>query len=74
MKLKYHSSMQSILLQRLAAELAVAIQPIAAAEPTPEPPRKKPPVAKAQPQEPSAAEPKIPVAEPIKIDTEVFRF
>lgn len=41
---------QSVLLQRLAAELAVAIQPIAAAEPTPEPPRKKPPVAKAKPQ------------------------
>ncbi|MCR1825342.1 ABC-type transport auxiliary lipoprotein family protein [Pseudomonas oleovorans] len=65
---------QSVLLQRLAAELAVAIQPIAAAEPTPEPPRKKPPVAKAKPQDPAAAGPKIPVAEPIKIDTEVFRF
>ena len=36
-----------------------------------EPPRKKAPVAKAKPQEPG---PKIPVAEPIKIDTEVFRF
>ncbi|PKM31515.1 MAG: hypothetical protein CVV08_14935 [Gammaproteobacteria bacterium HGW-Gammaproteobacteria-12] len=66
---------QSALLQRLAAELAVAIQPVAAAdEPTPEPPRKKPPVAKAKPQEPATAGPKIPVAEPIKIDTEVFRF
>ncbi|WP_090430380.1 PqiC family protein [Ectopseudomonas guguanensis] len=66
---------QSTLLQRLAAELAVAIQPVAAAdEPTPEPPRKKPPVAKAKPQEPATAGPKIPVAEPIKIDTEVFRF
>jgi uncharacterized lipoprotein YmbA len=63
---------QSLLLQRLAAELAVAIQPIAVAEEAPaEPPRKKAPVAKAKPQEPG---PKIPVAEPIKIDTEVFRF
>ncbi|ARS47440.1 PqiC family protein [Ectopseudomonas hydrolytica] len=66
---------QSALLQRLAAELAVAIQPIAVVEePVPEPPRKKPPVAKAKPQEPPAAGPRIPVAEPIKIDTEVFRF
>lgn len=65
---------QSLLLQRLAAELAVAIQPIAAADPAPEAPRKKAPVAKAKPQEPDTAGPKIPVAEPIKIDTEVFRF
>ena len=64
---------QSTLVQRLASELAVAIQPIAIAEdPTPEPPRRKPPVAKAKPEEPAG--PKIPVAEPIKIDTEVFRF
>ncbi|MGQ7959665.1 PqiC family protein [Pseudomonas sp. SP16.1] len=64
---------QSALLQRLVAELAVAIEPLAAIEePTPEPQRKKPPVAKAKPQEPAG--PKIPVAEPITIDTEVFRF
>lgn len=64
---------QSTLVQRLASELAVAIQPIAIAEdPTPEPPRRKPPVAKAKQEEPAG--PKIPVAEPIKIDTEVFRF
>lgn len=64
---------QSTLVQRLASELAVAIQPIAIAEDlTPEPPRRKPPVAKAKPEEPAG--PKIPVAEPIKIDTEVFRF
>lgn len=63
---------QSVLLQRLAAELAVAIQPVAIAEP-PEPPRRKPaPVVKQAP--PAPAGPKIPVAEPIKIDTEVFRF
>ena len=65
---------QSILLHRLAAELAVAIAPVAAAEPTPEAPRKRAPVAKAKPSEPDTPGPKIPVAEPIKIDTEVFRF
>lgn len=64
---------QSALLQRLAAELAVAIAPLAAAEePAPAAPRKKAPVAKAKPAEPAG--PKIPVAEPIRIDTEVFRF
>jgi uncharacterized lipoprotein YmbA len=65
---------QSILLQRLAAEMAAAIQPVAAVEPEPEPTRKKAPVASSKPQEPATAGPKIPVAEPIKIDTEVFRF
>lgn len=64
---------QSTLVQRLASELAVAIQPIAMAEdPAPEPPRKKAPVAKAKPETPDG--PKIPMAEPIKIDTEIFRF
>ena len=65
---------QSVLVQRLAAELAVAIQPIAVAEQEApaEPPRKKAPPVKAPP--PPVEGPKIPVAEPIKIDTEVFRF
>lgn len=67
---------QSALLQRLSAELATAIQPVAAlTDPVPaEPPKRKAPVVKAKPQEPHPAGPKIPVAEPIKTDTEVFRF
>lgn len=66
---------QSVLLQRMAAELAVAIQPVVAfVEPPAPAPRKKPaqsvkPEVQAPPQVP-----KIPVAEPIKIDKEVFRF
>lgn len=66
---------QSTLLQRLAAELAVAIQPVVAVaeqQPPAPPPRKKAPATK--PQQPPTEGPKIPVAEPIKIDTEVFRF
>lgn len=65
---------QSVLLQRLAAELAVAIQPVALAEPVPVEPRKKPAAPAAKPKPPVVEGPKIPVAEPIKIDTEVFRF
>lgn len=66
---------QSVLLQRLAAELATAIQPVALAVETPvEAPRKRPAAPPQKPQPPVIEGPKIPVAEPIKIDTEVFRF
>ncbi|MGP0173237.1 PqiC family protein [Pseudomonas sp. NCHU5208] len=65
---------QSVVLQRLAAELATAIQPVVAlAEPPAQPARKKAPSTKSDVQAPPAV-PRIPVAEPIRIDTEVFRF
>ena len=65
---------QSVVLQRLVAELATAIQPVVAIAETPaQPARKKAPAIKSDVQTPPAV-PRIPVAEPIKIDTEVFRF
>lgn len=66
---------QSIVLQRLAAELATAIQPVVAIAEQPAPPvrKKSAPSAKSDVRPPPMV-PRIPVAEPIKIDTEVFRF
>ncbi|UVE17269.1 ABC-type transport auxiliary lipoprotein family protein [Pseudomonas sp. LS44] len=63
---------QSLLLQRMVEELAVAVRPVAR-EPAPvaETPR-KPAAAAAKPKEPE--EPKIPMAAPVRTDVEVFRF
>lgn len=64
---------QSILLQRLAKDLADAMQPVLVAAEQPAEVVKKRPAPAARPAPPPPG-PKIPVAEPIKIDTEVFRF
>lgn len=62
---------QSLLMQQLVEQLALAVQEHGNAAPTvAEEPPKKAPAAPAPKPEP----PKIPVAEPIRIDAEVFRF
>ena len=60
---------QSVAVQQLVEQLAVAVQKSSTAALAVEEPRKKAPVPAAR-QEP----PKMPVAEPIRIDAEVFRF
>jgi len=62
---------QSLVVQQLVGQLAEAVQASGSQAPVvAEEPRKKAPEAPAQKQE----GPKIPVAEPIRIDAEVFRF
>ncbi|TBV01018.1 PqiC family protein [Phytopseudomonas dryadis] len=60
---------QSLAVQKLVEQLASAVQSHASSAVATEEPRKKAPVPAAR-QEP----PKMPVAEPIRIDAEVFRF
>jgi hypothetical protein len=62
---------QSLVMQQLVEELALAVEEQGNVAPAvAEEPRKKAPVAPARKPE----GPKIPVAEPIRIDAEVFRF
>jgi len=61
---------QSLVLQRLAEQLAAAIQPLSG-QPVVEEPRK---VAPAPARTPAQAGPKIPMAAPVRTDMEVFRF
>ncbi|MGH8355775.1 MAG: ABC-type transport auxiliary lipoprotein family protein, partial [Pseudomonas sp.] len=61
---------QSLVLQRLAEQLAAAIQPLSG-QPLVEEPRK---VAPAPARTPAQPGPKIPMAAPVRTDAEVFRF
>ncbi|MBM7061211.1 membrane integrity-associated transporter subunit PqiC [Pseudomonas sp. UL073] len=66
---------QSVVLQRLAEQLAENVQPLLLQEqqaPVAEVPRKPAPSAPERAKEP--AEPKIPMAAPVRTDVEVFRF
>jgi len=62
---------QSLVLQRLAEQLAVAIKPLAGQPAVVEEPRKAAPVPA---RVPVLKGPRMPMAEPVRTDAEVFRF
>ncbi|CAD5106530.1 PqiC family protein [Zestomonas carbonaria] len=64
---------QSLVLQRLAEQMATTVQPLLKEPPVAETPR-KPAASKPQKAREPAEEPKIPMAAPVRTDVEVFRF